>query len=172
MGNLTDDATATLIARAVAGEEAALLASSPSITTLTRSATSSPATSTLPTKRSGGLAVTGASLRDADRLRPWLVSVAAGETRQLLRRRRRRTVVELSMADPSAMHGSDPAGRSADLDLANALARLDPDDRAPRTALRRRPELDRALACNGTLSFWHPRAPCAAPRSSPNGAPR
>src|SRR6186713_772372 len=39
------------------------------------------------------------SLREADRLRPWLVSVAANETRQLLRRRRRRSVVELSVAE-------------------------------------------------------------------------
>ena len=37
------------------------------------------------------------SLRDPDRLRPWLVSVAANEARQLIRRQRRRTVVELSM---------------------------------------------------------------------------
>src|SRR3970040_795295 len=38
------------------------------------------------------------SLRDADRLRPWLVSVAANEARQLIRRRRRRAVVELAVA--------------------------------------------------------------------------
>lgn len=69
------------------------------------------------------------SLRDPSRLRPWLVSVAANEARQLIRRRRRRTVVELAVADPSTL-GLDPAGRVADLDLANALSRLDPDDRA------------------------------------------
>jgi len=69
------------------------------------------------------------SLRDPDRLRPWLVSIAANEARQLIRRRRRRTVVELAVTDP-AMSGVDPAGRVADLDLINALARLDPDDRA------------------------------------------
>ncbi len=38
------------------------------------------------------------TLKDPDRLRPWLVSVAANEARQLLRRQRRRTVVELSVA--------------------------------------------------------------------------
>lgn len=69
------------------------------------------------------------SLRDPGRLRPWLVSIAANEARQLVRRRRRRTVVELAVAD-AAMSGVDPAGRVADLDLTNALARLDPDDRA------------------------------------------
>jgi RNA polymerase sigma-70 factor (ECF subfamily) len=69
------------------------------------------------------------SLRDPDRLRPWLVSIAANEARQLIRRRRRRTVVELSMG-AAAASGVDPAGRVDDLDLTNALARLDPDDRA------------------------------------------
>ena len=69
------------------------------------------------------------SLRDPDRLRPWLVSIAANEARQLIRRRRRRTVVELALAD-AATPGVDPAGRVGDLDLTNALARLNPDDRA------------------------------------------
>jgi len=70
------------------------------------------------------------TLKDPARLRPWLVSVAANEARQLLRRRRRRTVVELSMGDARGEGSLDPAGRTADIDLANALARLDPDDRA------------------------------------------
>lgn len=69
------------------------------------------------------------SLRDSSRLRPWLVSIAANEARQLIRRQRRRTVVELAVADGIAA-SVDPAGRVGDLDLANALARLDPDDRA------------------------------------------
>lgn len=69
------------------------------------------------------------SLRDPGRLRPWLVSIAANESRQLVRRRRRRTVVELAVAD-AATAGVDPAGRVGDLDLTNALAKLDPDDRA------------------------------------------
>ena len=69
------------------------------------------------------------SLREPERLRPWLVSIAANEARQLVRRRRRRSVVELSVAD-AAWASVDPAGRDADLDLTNALARLDPDDRA------------------------------------------
>jgi RNA polymerase sigma-70 factor (ECF subfamily) len=68
------------------------------------------------------------SLRDANRIRPWLVAIAVNEARQLIRRRRRRTVVELAMT--GAGEGADPAGRVADLDLINALSRLDPDDRA------------------------------------------
>ena len=70
------------------------------------------------------------SLRDPERLRPWLVSVAANEARQLLRRQRRRTVVELSVGETSGLGGGDPSGRTADIDLVNALARLQPDDRA------------------------------------------
>jgi RNA polymerase sigma factor (sigma-70 family) len=69
------------------------------------------------------------SLRDPDRLRPWLVSIAANEARQLIRRRRRRAVVEISVK-ATVTPGVDPALRVGDLDLANALARLDPDDRA------------------------------------------
>ena len=69
------------------------------------------------------------SLRDPDRLRPWLVSVAANEARQLIRRRRRRAVVELAVG-AAATPGGDPAVHVGDLDLTNALARLDPDDRA------------------------------------------
>jgi RNA polymerase sigma-70 factor (ECF subfamily) len=69
------------------------------------------------------------SLRDPDRLRAWLVSVAANEARQLVRGRMRRTVMELAVGD-TATPGVDPDVRVRDLDLTNALARLDPDDRA------------------------------------------
>jgi hypothetical protein len=65
------------------------------------------------------------SLREPERLRPWLVSIAANEARQLIRRRRRRTVVELALTD-AATPGTDPAGHVGDLDLTNALARLHP----------------------------------------------
>ena len=68
-------------------------------------------------------------LRDPERLRPWLVSIAANEARQSLRRRKRRALVQLSVAD--GMTGtSDPAAHAEDLDLANAMARLTPEDRA------------------------------------------
>jgi len=77
------------------------------------------------------------SLREPDRLRPWLCSVAANEARQIIRSRRRRAVMEIPVPDMGGGvmvdHGGramDPALRAADLDLANALARLAPDDRA------------------------------------------
>lgn len=68
-------------------------------------------------------------LREPDRLRPWLVSIAANEARQAVRRRRRRGVMELAMADAAVPPG-DPATRATDIDLVDALGRLDPDDRA------------------------------------------
>ena len=66
-------------------------------------------------------------LRDPDRLRPWLMSVAANEARQIARSRRRRTVREIAVADPTRPLDIDQA---AMIDLADALARLDPKDRA------------------------------------------
>jgi RNA polymerase sigma factor (sigma-70 family) len=72
------------------------------------------------------------SIRDADRLRPWLVSIAANEAKQLARSRNRRWIRETAIdgdEPPGARIGQDPAGRAAELDLANALASLEPDDR-------------------------------------------
>ena len=75
------------------------------------------------------------TIRDPARLRPWLVAVAANETRTLLKQRQRRSLVEvhpddgdLSGADPAG--GTDPAAAVAALDLRGALERLTPDDRA------------------------------------------
>lgn len=69
------------------------------------------------------------SLRDAGRLRAWLLSITANQARDALRRGRRRRIVELAVADVGTS-GADPAGRPGDIDLRNALARLDPTDRA------------------------------------------
>ena len=70
------------------------------------------------------------SLRDPERLRPWLISVAANEARQLLRQRRRRSIVELDVRAANATDPVSAGSAAADLDLTNALARLSPDDRA------------------------------------------
>jgi RNA polymerase sigma-70 factor (ECF subfamily) len=71
-----------------------------------------------------------ASLREPERLRPWLCSIAANEARQLLRRRARRRVREIPMEPWGGQTLPDPAARVTDLDLAEALGRLAPEDRA------------------------------------------
>lgn len=72
------------------------------------------------------------TVRDPSRLRPWLASIAINEARGLIRRRRRRTVVEIRSTEISAEAGGslDPVGLIGAIDLRNALARLDPADRA------------------------------------------
>ena len=66
-------------------------------------------------------------LREPDRLRPWLMSIAANEARQMARSRRRRSVREIVVAGSTRPHEVDQA---AILDLAAAVGRLDPKDRA------------------------------------------
>jgi RNA polymerase sigma factor (sigma-70 family) len=70
------------------------------------------------------------SVRDPARLRPWLVSIAVNETRQLMRKRHRRAQVELIVDPSDDTMGVDPATGIDAIDLDAALARLDPDDRA------------------------------------------
>jgi RNA polymerase sigma factor (sigma-70 family) len=69
------------------------------------------------------------SLREPDRLRSWLVSIAANEARGLVRKRSRHPVRQIEVAEnleaPDSMGGHDE-----DLDLANAVARLSAEDRA------------------------------------------
>jgi RNA polymerase sigma factor (sigma-70 family) len=70
-------------------------------------------------------------LRDPARLRPWLVSVAVNEARQLLRARKRRSLLEVPVIQVDEPRGGpDPGSSINSIDLRNALARLDPDDRA------------------------------------------
>ncbi len=66
-------------------------------------------------------------LRDELKLRSWLLSVAANEARQQLRRRRVGVVRELR--SPSEPASTDPAVGIDRLDLDAALARLDPAER-------------------------------------------
>jgi RNA polymerase sigma-70 factor (ECF subfamily) len=68
------------------------------------------------------------ALRDPDRLRPWLVTIAAREARHLARRERRHRMVEVAVTDIGSNQG-DPGRRSAATDLAVALGRLSPDER-------------------------------------------
>jgi RNA polymerase sigma factor (sigma-70 family) len=70
-------------------------------------------------------------LRDPARLRPWLVSVAVNEARQLMRARQRRSLIEVPVIHVDEPRGGpDPGATINAIDLRNALARLDPRDRA------------------------------------------
>ncbi|MCU0477807.1 MAG: sigma-70 family RNA polymerase sigma factor [Chloroflexi bacterium] len=69
------------------------------------------------------------SLRDPERLRPWLMSVAANEARQMVRRKRRIAVAEIDVASLAASV-PDPSDAIDRLDLVNAISHLKPEDRA------------------------------------------
>ncbi|MEO5965928.1 MAG: sigma-70 family RNA polymerase sigma factor [Candidatus Limnocylindrales bacterium] len=69
------------------------------------------------------------TLRDHGQVRAWLVAIAANEARQMVRNWGTRTIVDISEALDAAP-AADPADRIATVDLARALARLKPDDRA------------------------------------------
>lgn len=69
------------------------------------------------------------TVRDPERLRPWLVAVAANEARQVVRRRRNRWLREIPVAQVPLGDLVAPAEGYRDLDLANALARLSVEDR-------------------------------------------
>jgi RNA polymerase sigma-70 factor, ECF subfamily len=68
------------------------------------------------------------SLRDPNRIRPWLFSVTVNEARQLVRRRHG-PVVEIDV-ETSADPRGDPSTGIERVDLRRALAHLSPDDRA------------------------------------------
>lgn len=69
------------------------------------------------------------TLRDVERIRPWLVSVVANEARHLVRRRRLGRVVEIELTEPAGAT-PDPSDEIDLVDLGTALRRLSPDDRA------------------------------------------
>jgi RNA polymerase sigma factor (sigma-70 family) len=68
-------------------------------------------------------------LREPERLRQWLMAIAANEARQLLRRQRRHAVTEIAAADVGSSC-ADPGSQAASIDLRAAMARLSPDERA------------------------------------------
>jgi len=68
------------------------------------------------------------TLREPERLRSWILTIGANEARKLGNARRRRHVVELSVARSSDRVGGRPS--DGDVDLRNALSRLAPEDRA------------------------------------------
>ncbi len=68
------------------------------------------------------------SVQEPERLRSWLMSVAANEARQMARRRRRFEVGHIDVAAAGSSHG-DPALRTGLADLSVALHGLSTDDR-------------------------------------------
>jgi RNA polymerase sigma-70 factor (ECF subfamily) len=70
------------------------------------------------------------TIRDPARLRPWLISIAVNEARQLSRRRRRGRVLEIAAVGDTRARMPDPGSVARDIDLRHALARLKPEDRA------------------------------------------
>jgi RNA polymerase sigma-70 factor (ECF subfamily) len=68
------------------------------------------------------------SLRNPERVRPWLLAVTANEARQILRRRHG-PVVEIEVEAPGDPRG-DPSTGIERVDLRRAMAHLSPDDRA------------------------------------------
>jgi RNA polymerase sigma-70 factor (ECF subfamily) len=68
-----------------------------------------------------------ASLRQPERIRSWLVSICANEARQLIRKAKRREIIEISHAPPEPMN--DPFDSIELVDLKRALGQLKPDER-------------------------------------------
>ena len=70
------------------------------------------------------------TLKEPDRLRPWLITVTINEAKKLLKKRRRRSEVEVIGEPVEQSGGVDPATGVEYIDLQRAMERLDPDDRA------------------------------------------
>jgi RNA polymerase sigma factor (sigma-70 family) len=68
------------------------------------------------------------TLREPERLRPWLVTIAANEARRMLRAQRGSHMTDLATADVARIE-LDPSHRDPDLDLLASVRRLDADDR-------------------------------------------
>jgi RNA polymerase sigma-70 factor (ECF subfamily) len=71
------------------------------------------------------------TVRDSERLKPWLVSVAVNQARDMMRKRRRQAEIEV-ISDPGHVlgGGTDPATGIDALDMRAALQALEPEERA------------------------------------------
>jgi RNA polymerase sigma factor (sigma-70 family) len=70
------------------------------------------------------------SLKEPERLRPWLVSVAVNQANDLLRKHQRRSRTELATDTSRLSGGVDPATGIDLLDAIEAMSHLEPGDRA------------------------------------------
>jgi RNA polymerase sigma factor (sigma-70 family) len=69
-------------------------------------------------------------LREPNRLKSWLVAVAANEARQIMRHQRRVLVDDAAVESSASTIGGGSTVWSGRVDLGNALAHLSPEDRA------------------------------------------
>jgi RNA polymerase sigma-70 factor (ECF subfamily) len=70
------------------------------------------------------------TLKQPERIRPWLVSVAVNQAKDMLRKHKRRAEAELLANAQRVPAGIDPATGIDNLDLLAAMDRLKPDERA------------------------------------------
>jgi RNA polymerase sigma-70 factor (ECF subfamily) len=70
------------------------------------------------------------SLKEPERLRPWLTRIAVNEAKRLLAKQSRRSQVELVAQASRVTGGVDPATGIERIDALAAMDRLKPDDRA------------------------------------------
>ena len=124
---------ATLVARAVAGDESAFArivdAYHRDLVRVAYAVAGDEATAEDAAQSSWSIAWRKLhTLRDPERLRPWLVAIAANEARQMIRSGNRRAVAEIR-ARPVENAGTDPSVAIDRLDLLRVLRTLDPDDR-------------------------------------------
>jgi RNA polymerase sigma-70 factor, ECF subfamily len=68
------------------------------------------------------------SLREPERIRPWLLSVTANEARQIMRQQRQAATVRLEFAE-DRLSAPDPYRSPGVLDVVSVLARLKPEER-------------------------------------------
>lgn len=69
------------------------------------------------------------SLREPERLRPWLMRVAINEAKRQLEKRSRRSRTEVHLDATRLPGGVDPSTGILSLDLLSAIGRLEPEDR-------------------------------------------
>ena len=70
------------------------------------------------------------SLEQPERIRPWLVSVAVNQAKDMLRKQKRRAEIELLANAQVVSGGIDPSTGVDSLDLLRAMDLLEPEDRA------------------------------------------
>jgi RNA polymerase sigma-70 factor (ECF subfamily) len=69
------------------------------------------------------------TVREPERLRPWLIAIVANEARQHVRARGRRRLREIAPVDPGEAIDSGADASADRFDLRSAIGRLDPAER-------------------------------------------